>query len=463
MAANNLNEYYSQKGQALPSLSERAKLYESYGLGAASSYVGSVAQNTSFLGKLVGGSAAPAPTPPSPTNSAPPKVNNTTEATNYLQNFQTQIYNNNNPLTSGFNSSDLVSALVNRGGYNQIDAENAAKGPRAADLAKEFGVGSPSGSIPTTSAPTGDEIRAAVTPSTPRPALLDRQAMLTSLRTEYKLPELETQLNDLKAAEAAIQDERVQRKSANAGKPVAVGVISGRENEIEKQEREKLDSIALQKAVVTDELNTKYAVINSFVQYAGLDYNDAVNDYESKFNENLSIYKITKDGQVDERDAAKANLTTMMNAITSGNVNYSNLPADQKLQIQKLEVQAGLPVGFISTLQMSPKDKILSFSDDKSQVLMLDGNNQMKIVQTGITPKPTGDDKKANLSSKATQILESNKNSYGHVSPAVWSQIMNAYIGDGGSKETFVSNYSQYTDPNRGDFDSAYGFSIDKR
>ena len=69
MATNysTLYDYYTKSlGQALPSLSERAKLYESKGLGSAASYAGTAEQNTSLLGKL----QAPAPVPavvPAPT------------------------------------------------------------------------------------------------------------------------------------------------------------------------------------------------------------------------------------------------------------------------------------------------------------------------------------------------------------------------------------------------------------
>ena len=58
-----LYEYYTSKGQALPSLTERAKLYEQYGLGSASGYTGTATQNTSLLGKLSTSTSAPTPTP----------------------------------------------------------------------------------------------------------------------------------------------------------------------------------------------------------------------------------------------------------------------------------------------------------------------------------------------------------------------------------------------------------------
>lgn len=38
-------------------------------------------------------------------------------------------------------ANQLAQTLVSRGGYNQTDAMNAAQGPRAAELAQEFGVG----------------------------------------------------------------------------------------------------------------------------------------------------------------------------------------------------------------------------------------------------------------------------------------------------------------------------------
>jgi hypothetical protein len=65
MAVTNLSQYYTSQGKALPSISERAKAYEAAGLGKASTYVGSAAQNTSLLTYLTKPKAAPKPTTPS--------------------------------------------------------------------------------------------------------------------------------------------------------------------------------------------------------------------------------------------------------------------------------------------------------------------------------------------------------------------------------------------------------------
>ena len=50
-----LSQFYSSIGQTLPTLSERSGLYESYGLGSASSYRGAEGQNVALLNRLAGG------------------------------------------------------------------------------------------------------------------------------------------------------------------------------------------------------------------------------------------------------------------------------------------------------------------------------------------------------------------------------------------------------------------------
>lgn len=55
-----LFDYYKSQGQSLPSISERAKQFETLGLGSANQYTGSADQNVRLLSSL-GGGAAPAP------------------------------------------------------------------------------------------------------------------------------------------------------------------------------------------------------------------------------------------------------------------------------------------------------------------------------------------------------------------------------------------------------------------
>jgi len=214
--------------------------------------------------------------------------------------------------------------------------------------------------------PTMEELKTTLTPAGGYPEDLNRVEKFEELRTDQGVEALETTLNDLKAQEEQAYANLRIRKAGEEGKPVAMGVISGRITEVEKQERENLDFIQRQKARVVDELNTKYNVINMYMNFYGLDYQDSVNRYNTEFQQNLDMYQIIigrQDAQMEawekDRANASANLTLMMNAITAGNLDYGSMSADQKVQIAKLEAQAGIPVGTMASVKMDADANIV--------------------------------------------------------------------------------------------------------
>lgn len=73
MAINTLYEYYKSKGQKLPSIAERSKVYEQSGLGSAGLYQGTYSQNVALLGKLQA-QPEPKPTPAPPVASPVSRV-----------------------------------------------------------------------------------------------------------------------------------------------------------------------------------------------------------------------------------------------------------------------------------------------------------------------------------------------------------------------------------------------------
>jgi hypothetical protein len=237
------------------------------------------------------------------------------------------------------------------------------------------------------------EIKASLAPTTPKPDTLNRVEEFEKLRTTQGVADLEKTLTDLKAQEDQLYAERRQQKTAERGKPVAQGVIEGRIGQEERDYLERVDAIGRQVARTTDELNTKYNVINTYINYMGLDYQDAVAAYDKEYAINFQVYDLVAKEKAAERSAyeydttaAKANLQIMMNAITNGNISYSNLSSTDKLAIQKLEVQAGFPVGTMSNLQMSPKDKILAFSEDKTQAIVVGADGGFTTISTGLQP-----------------------------------------------------------------------------
>jgi len=189
------------------------------------------------------------------------------------------------------------------------------------------------------------------------------------------------------------------------------------------------------------------------------DYNRASDAYNSEFDRNLKVYDIVRGEERDarsdlesDRANASANLTTYMNAVTKGNLNYGGLDSTQKLMIQKLEIQSGMPQGFISQLQMSPGDKLVSFNDKTGQALMVGSNGGLQVIQTGMRPSPTSESK-SDIRMSQTKLLSSmmveNSGNDGYVDPehyrnskAIWTKET------GGTIQEFDAIFQQYANPN---------------
>ncbi len=294
------------------------------------------------------------------------------------------------------------------------------------------------------------------------PERLDRREAFEDLRAEQGLAGLEEQLNELKKQGRDTEARLRERKATERGKRVPMNVIQGRLTEVERQEREELDFIQRQQQRITDQLNTGYKLVSMYMDFMGQDYDDAVAEYNTKFKQNVQVYNLMQ----QERKEAKANLQMYANAITSGNLSYDNLSMDQKVDIAKLEAQAGMPVGFVSSLNLSPKDQLITMNEKTGEALIMDSGGNMQVVQTGLTPTGGGgsdlsESDESEYNQKATnQFLTTYSNNYGHVPPQVYNDARREWINAGEDPDEFDRVFRTYRDPNR--TDNAYNVEQEK-
>lgn len=298
------------------------------------------------------------------------------------------------------------------------------------------------------------DLAASLQPKTPAPTPINRAELFAEQKTAMGVDQTEAELNQLKAEERTILANQRANQASEEGKTVALGVMGGRISEEARQAKTELDYLNVRKATLVDELTTKYNSISMFVNYAGLDYQDAKAAYDSEFSKNLQMAQFISGEKQNAITNARANLTTVMNLITSGNMSYDNVSSEEKLQIQKLEIQSGLPVGTMSKLQVAPKDKILGFSDDKTQAMIMDGSGGFKVVTTGLKTSGavTEAQKKSQVSSEIVIAFNNVKGQDGYVDPQDYKD-MRAYWVDKTGLDTseydkkFASIYVNPTHP----------------
>lgn len=288
------------------------------------------------------------------------------------------------------------------------------------------------------------------------PTPFSRVSEYNNLRTSMGVSDLEKSLTDINKQIADVQSLNEQRQYKAETAPVALGVIGGRQTEIQRQTNIQLDTLNRAKSVMVDELNTKYGIIKTMIDYMGLDYQDAVAAYDKKFQQNMSVYELIYKQAMDAQTAARANLQIYANAITNGNMNYSQLPADQKLMLNKLEIQSGLPVGFVGSLHLSPKDSIIHISSDGTQALVANANGSMSVINTGLSKSSSGgtvaertQETIKTAYSEMNDILTKLGGTDGIVSGKQWDDAMSQWQQNvpGADVKDFIAAFQKFTNP----------------
>lgn len=320
------------------------------------------------------------------------------------------------------------------------------------------------------------ELQKTLTQNQPvKPAATSFEQDYTAQLEKAGVSDLEKSLADLTASEQEIRAQFRVNKAGEKGKPVAMNVIEGRVSEQERNANEQLDTVLRQKDYITNQLKTKYDVVNNMMNLKKMDYETATDAYNTAFTQNLNMFNTVKGIMDDEKsdlerkeDNARANAQIIYNNITSGGLTLDSIPADQKLQISKLEMQAGLPSGFFQSLQSkNPKADIVTSTTRTSggkkyaDVIMRDaatGALVTKSILLGSTNEGSGggsDLSAGELKNKAFSDLNSIldnpnakttsgdpvKDTNGFITPSGFKQLVKYGATQGLSKSDIISQY----------------------
>lgn len=206
------------------------------------------------------------------------------------------------------------------------------------------------------------------------PEIPDFTEMYLEMRKKYGLDQLDKALADLKNDYRGVEALSRERRDLAMNQQVSMDVIGGRTGEIERQANQQLDTLGRQMSYITDMHNSALSVVNMIMQFEQTDYQNAFESYKTAFDARMSQYSLKKELAQQELDnafrekqfmqeAAMANLTILADMAAAGNWDYNNLSAEQKAAIGKMEVQAGLPVGFLSNIKVDPAKRILNTSE----------------------------------------------------------------------------------------------------
>lgn len=241
------------------------------------------------------------------------------------------------------------------------------------------------------------------------PSTLDK---LGELREQHGLDNMEAEINDLQAQADEIVAIQRQRMQGAEGQRVSMGVIGGRVSEIERQENERLDAVNRQINAKVNAYESKLSVVNMMMSAMQTDYQNASSEYQTKFNQKMSLINAIKGYEDEEKATASANLQIAVESLQGQD--YDKLSSVQKMTLENLATKAGMPSTLLSGLvKESFKNNILAQSSREGadgfsymDFVMQDPNTgeiSTKSIQLGAlaTSQPT-----------SSQLLDAEKSGY---------------------------------------------------
>jgi hypothetical protein len=312
------------------------------------------------------------------------------------------------------------------------------------------------------------------------PSLVER---FQDMRAEYGLDELEQSLADLRAEEREQQAIRRERIEGTFQERDRMSAIQGQVSEIERQEMQRLDFLGREISYRVDMINSAYNVINLTTQLMQMDWQNAKEWWQTKFNANMAIYQQLRSEFESDRDfaqrqleyeqsVAKSNLQIYMDMITNGQLTYDQMDSATQMAIKKLEIQSGLGAGFLSKIQMDPNKQIKSITNrtvggvQYADILRIDPRTGQITVETirlgavsvgGSGGGTSGADAQAAQLQQARQGAAADLNAKvgkdGKVSPSTWNRVRSQWIAMGYDPNLFNQYFGHYVNTTHGGYD----------
>lgn len=223
--------------------------------------------------------------------------------------------------------------------------------------------------------------------------------MYKEMRDEFGLSELE---NNMAWYKDAIRKEELllnQQKNYMREQPVRLGVIEGRVDKATRDRQEQIQWYSNELSRVSDMAQSAYTQINMIMQLTQMDYETAKDQYQTEFNNRMSVYKTITDQYNADRAFASTQWSMMASYISKGQMTWDSMSKDQKAQVAKYEAMMGLPVGFMSKLKMEAGANVIATStrvdpsgNTYSDIIYKDANGATKVqhVLLGKTKTSSG-------------------------------------------------------------------------
>lgn len=178
--------------------------------------------------------------------------------------------------------------------------------------------------------------------------------LFASEKAKLGMEPLETELAGIDSEIEAINAELLIQGEEQGEKLVSMREIGREKGKLQKEADNRIARLNIQRSSVARMLDNKINTLNMVMQFSQQDFANSTAYYKAEFDRSVQMYNLVsgaedREIEIEEKaeQDAKANWGVIYNGIQDGNIDMANITDEQKRQISELEMQAGLPVGFM--------------------------------------------------------------------------------------------------------------------
>jgi len=223
--------------------------------------------------------------------------------------------------------------------------------------------------------------------------------LLKTLQSEQGTTAIQEHINTINTEINNLEASYKAGMIAQGNELAPMDLITSRQKELTDQYNSKLDTLQNNKKTLIDEYNLKVNNINAIMDMKKLDYNTAKSDYDTRFNQAISIMGAANTLTNTATDNARANWSAIMGSLKGADM--ASLSPEMKASLSALESQMGLPSGITDFIIENSADdeEVVSSSvikDDNDNptgynVLYRDAQGNLKTKIVGFSGGGGGD------------------------------------------------------------------------
>ena len=205
----------------------------------------------------------------------------------------------------------------------------------------------------------------------------DSNSVQTNAETSLGVDSIKQNITTLNDQYTALTNDLQNRQATEASKPgVVATIINGRMQMLSAEDSKALNDLKARISSANTDYKNANTAVQSIMKNAQTDYTNASKAYNDAYTKAYQVFTSAESQLTKEQASASANAKVIISSFKGSSTGIHSITPEQETEWNNLELQAGLPTGFIKAAVQAELnvDKWVKGTDGNMYVQGYDAN-----------------------------------------------------------------------------------------